>query len=243
MRIGVVIPTRGDRPDLMKRSLYYLDRQSITPDRLEIVNHKPFTGDCDITQRFRYGITKLYKDVDIIIMWEDDDWYIEDFIAKTVELWEMNPHCEMIGFSGHLYYNINSQIYSRFRGGVIPPMATTSIASSYVDKMSWPTDTTASTDLYIWRKCNKYFRYGQEDKFWHIGIKHGIGKTVTSSHSRLTGTKDIDFEYLRANISAEDFLFYEALANGRLDAYYDNQTIKELSEEEVGDAENMPTVR
>jgi serine/threonine protein kinase len=70
MKIGVLIPTRGDRGDLLAHAKWLLGRQTIQPHELMIVDYPPISDDYDITPRYRYGCEKLFENNPTGCQWQ-----------------------------------------------------------------------------------------------------------------------------------------------------------------------------
>ena len=76
MKIGLCIPTRGDRPQFLKVCKNLIQRQTVQPDEIYFVDFPGQAGVKDITLRYRKGLEELTKrGCDIALLWEDDDWY------------------------------------------------------------------------------------------------------------------------------------------------------------------------
>ena len=70
MKVGVLIPSRGDRTDFLKHAKWLLSQQTRQPDEILIVDYAPKTNDYDITPRYRYGCQELFKKgCDIVFFW------------------------------------------------------------------------------------------------------------------------------------------------------------------------------
>ena len=76
IKIGVICPTRGDRPVFMEQFHRMLSRQTLQPDVVEIVDYSAISDECDITRRYITGYHRLRKlGLDVIVILEDDDFY------------------------------------------------------------------------------------------------------------------------------------------------------------------------
>ena len=88
MKIGVVIPTRGDREKLLSHSKWLLSQQTVKPNEICVVDYLPINSDYDITPRYRKGCQELFnKKCDIVFFWEDDDWYSKNYIEFMMDNW------------------------------------------------------------------------------------------------------------------------------------------------------------
>ena len=76
MVVGVIIPDRGDRPQFLKHLFFMLDRQTVKPDFIELVNYKAISKAPDLTPRIRFGFDSLKKKgCDVVLIMENDDFY------------------------------------------------------------------------------------------------------------------------------------------------------------------------
>ena len=69
MKLGVLIPTRGDRSKFLSQAKNLLSKQTLKPDEINIVDFKPSDEKKDITKRYRIGCEQLFneKKCDLVI--------------------------------------------------------------------------------------------------------------------------------------------------------------------------------
>ncbi len=88
MKVGIIIPDRGDRPKLLANSLRMLEAQNLQPYYTVLINDEPKSDKPDITWRYRKGYDILRKKgLDIIVFWENDDWYSPDYLRYMTDKW------------------------------------------------------------------------------------------------------------------------------------------------------------
>lgn len=222
-KIGIIIPDRGDRPEMMQQCSMYVTRLALRAADVGVTNvevliqdYDPESDACDITQRYRRGYDELRgKGLDCIFFIENDDWYSEDYICVMLEEWKRHGRPNMLGTSFTEYYHIG------VRGHWTVKHNTRSSAMSTLIKADlnfpWCPDHEPYTDVHLWRTVG-HKANGKDgiiftpQKQICIGIKHGIGKTGGRSHldrlDRYGANQDPDLQWLRKNIGA-DADFYE----------------------------------
>jgi len=214
MKVGVLIPTRGDRAELLEFALKQLKRQTRKPDIIQIVNDPPVSQDKDITWRYRIGCERIFtQDVDVAILIEDDDWYDATYIERLVEEFEKAGKPEIFGIEETTYYHLGVKAYSEeVHKGRASAMST--LLTRAVLDMQWPNDNYVFTDIEFWKKLKgKTVLF---ERLLSLGIKHGIGLTGGIGHNAKWGgynKKDPDMEWLKKTVDEESFEFYKKLAD------------------------------
>jgi hypothetical protein len=208
MVIGIIIPTRGDRPQFLQHALYLISQQSHKPDFIEVVDDTPFSKDKDISWRYKLGCERLIKKgADLIFFWEDDDWYSSDYIKKMALGWQFAGKPKIFGLNSTIYYHIGikkwfSQIHN-YRASAMSTIVTNDISS-----FKFPPDNEPFLDLWLWKKIpGKAIAHSTIN----IGIKHGHGLCGGSGHSKLEWYKnnDSDMSWLKSIVDPKSFEFYE----------------------------------
>ena len=79
--------------------------------------------------------------------------------------------------------------------------------------IKYPDDSYPFLDMEVWTQIHNKSVIN-EDNFYHVGFKHGIGKTGGHGHP-MNWPKyretDIDDSFLKSIIDEESFLFYKSL--------------------------------
>ncbi len=212
MKIGILIPTRGDRPKFLKHALYLVGRQTMKPDFIEVINDKPITKDKDITWRYRLGCERLFeKGSDVIIFWEDDDYYSSTYIQSMIYEYIKVGKPDIFGVDTTIYYHLKQKKYA-----IIPTPGRSSAMSTMVTKaimdIKWPAPNHVWFDLYIWERMQGKTHHF--NKPIAIGIKHGIGMCGGSGHFSLNyKTSDPGSQFLKSIVSDYSLSFYENIIN------------------------------
>jgi len=226
MKIGVIIPTRGDRPLFLKNCLRLINNQTLRPNEIYFVDHPPTSHLCDITKRYRLGYNYFRnKGMDILFFMEDDDWYSPYYIETMIAKWIQAGEPEIFGTAYTIYYNIRLFKFFTMRHTRRSAAMSTMILPDM--DFDWCRDQEAYTDSHLWF-CAKHLKTGKKlagkvfspEREICIGIKHGIGKTGGENHttflSRYLGngaTDDSAKIWLKKTIDFESFEFYSTYFN------------------------------
>ena len=106
MRIGIILPTRGDRSEFLEHAKKMIAYQTKQPDHVEIIVGEPESEYPDITYRYKTGYERLKNKCDLIFAWEDDDWYSPDYLQTMINFWVQAGKPELIGLNSIIYYHI-----------------------------------------------------------------------------------------------------------------------------------------
>lgn len=230
--VGVVVPTRGDRPLFVERAKLMISRQTFAPDHLCILDQDSGMEGVDLAWRYRTGFADLFeKGCDVAICWEDDDWYANDFIETMVNQWFIAGKPEVFGIGESIYYNIFSNKYAVFNHhGRASMMAT--LVTNAVLRLKWDLSD-AYLDAFLWKSLRGKTFLPQ--KPIAIGIKHGMGLCGGGGHThdwaRYT-QHDPGFQKL-CEFTGPDSVFYKAVA--RIDNY-------EITNRQYGNSRPVVTI-
>lgn len=213
MRIAVIIPDRGDRPEFLEQCKKMLASQTMQPETIYVAGWKPETSDCDITQRYRIAYHNFDgMNYDCILFIENDDYYAPNYIETMVNGWISNGKPEIFGTAYTIYYHIGMLKYE-----IMNHPARASAMSTLIKPdldIKWPIDKEPYTDMHLWKQL-KGVTFKPENPI-SMGIKHGIGKGGGHYHNtKLERYKESD-EYcqmLRTTIDNDSIDFYINLHN------------------------------
>lgn len=210
MKLAVLIPDRGDRPEFMKNCLRMLKAQTLQPDIIEVMNDPPENDFCDITRRYRIGYDRLRnKGITLIAMMENDDWYDPAYLEFMVKQWKLNGWPNIFGTRYTIYYHIGLFRWMKMNHHTRSSAMATFIRADL--SLTWCNDTEPYTDAYLWSTIKGGVTIDPGKKLICIGIKHGIGmcggKSHTTSLERYISNDD-DHRLLKANMDEESYLFY-----------------------------------
>lgn len=221
MKVGIIIPDRGDRPAFMANCLRMMDNQTVKPERIVIMNYQPESNAVDITQRYRRGYMHLAgKGLDAILLIENDDWYASNYIETMLNAWKSHGKPAIFGTNYTVYYHIGLKkyytMYHQERASAMNTLLKPDLRV-LTHENNWPADHEPYTDLHLWRLLNGYTF--KPEHHISLGIKHGVGQCGGESHkTRLhrynppRGFDDINPGYpngfLKATLDPESFEFY-----------------------------------
>ena len=210
IKLGVLIPTRSNRPEFLEFAKQQISSQTLQPDVIEIVDDPPLNTNKDITWRYRIGCQRLFdKKIDIIVFWEDDDFYSSNYLKTMVNLWDANGRPSCIGLADTYYYHLGIRKWLRMQH---PGRASafSTLVSSKILEIKWPDDGYSFVDIDIWKQLQ-----GKSLKIdmLTLGIKGygqgalfgGIGHSEKWTAYR---NDDSDLAWLKEK-TGESFSFYE----------------------------------
>lgn len=209
MKIGVLIPTRNDRPKFLEQAKRLLANQTLQPNEICIVDDIPLNDEMDITYRYRIGIERLNDKVDVILLWEDDDYYCHTYIETMVNYWVMNGKPLLFGIAETIYYHLKLKAFNIIkhdgRASAMSTMVSTKLEIDY------PKDNEPFFDLHLW-KTYKGVTFKPKEPI-NIGIKHGIGKCGGKGHllAFRYDNQDTEMNWLKSKVDNGSFKFYSEL--------------------------------
>lgn len=221
MQIACITCT-GDRPEMLERSKFYLERSTQHAEWVVIDDGiVPFNpGGCTYLRREPDGPNSLARNLlyglertqaDMYLFWEDDDWYAPTRIATQCAA--LRRHA-LHGWRNSIYYNIalrcwhahmNTRHSSLFETGIREDLKSGIVAMLKASQNPF-------VDLRIWRE---YWAHGKIEKHDRqaIGIKGGPGRLGIGSGHRPSGyTPDDNYTDLKNIIGESDANWYVEVA-------------------------------
>lgn len=216
MKVSVLIPTRGDRPQFLQHAHRMLAGQTLQPAHVEVVNDPPANASVkDITWRYRIGCDRIMTavpDTDLILFIEDDDWYAPNYIETMSNKWTELGNPLTIGVGSTIYYHLGVRGWYNQSHPTRASAMSTGISPAGVKSMRWPKDEYVFTDIEIWKQIpGKTFEPATPIA---IGIKHGLGLCGGIGHRRDLAhykQRDPEFNWLRERVDAGSFDFYMSM--------------------------------
>lgn len=208
MKVAVLIPSRGNRPELLENCLRMMRNQTRPPDHVELVIDTPLSASKDITWRYRVGYERLRgKGFDIVFLIEDDDFYSIDYIGTMLNAWVKAGKPDIFGTNYTIYYHLKLYAWLTMHHMVRSSAMSTMLKPDLV--FDWCQDDEPFTDMHLWRTLRgSVFKPA---KHICLGIKHGTTITGGASHvDRLDRYvfKDEGKELLKNTMDPESFNFY-----------------------------------
>lgn len=212
MKLAVIVPDRGDRPDLFKNCKRMIEAQTLKPYHVVYVTFDPVNNNVDITKRYRIGYDSLrHQQYDLIAFMESDDWYAPDYLETMVKQWELEGKPDLFGTNMSVYYHIVKRKSFTMRHYERSAMMNTFIKPDL--HISWPLDTDPYTDVWLWMgnsgiTSKKVF---EPTKWISLGIKHGVGKTGGHNHTTKMHRyihDDASMNWFLNVVDSESYIFY-----------------------------------
>lgn len=214
MTIGVLIPTRNNRPLFLDRCKYYMDRQTIPVNYRLIVDYPQKTFPIDLTERYRYGLDILKYKCNVVFLIEDDDWYDERYIETMISKWEQSERPSIFGVGETYFYHIGIKAYWHRDHQERACAFSTMVTSDIIDKIDYRSIDPLLFDMGLWRQKNMTKKTFKPDRPLSIGMKHGRGICGAAGHTawfythEKTARKDEESEWLRDKVGSTDAAWY-----------------------------------
>lgn len=205
MKVGVIIPDRGDRPEFTANCLRMLKGQSLQPAIIEHVYFPAFSNKTDITLRYRTGYDRLRdKGLDVIAFIENDDWYHPLYLETMCRHWEAVGRPELFGTNHTRYYHIGILRHFLMHHRTMSVAMSTFIRPDL--NFAWCPDHEPFTDSHLWLVSNLKKVIIDPPIPLCIGIKHGVGKCGGRSHRdrfKNYTEDDPDFSWLKTVMASD----------------------------------------
>jgi len=207
MKFSIVIADRGDRPQFLEHCIFQMERQTVQPSEILLVNHLPLKEGFDINERLLLGVTS--SRYDRIFFIENDDYYPDNYFEVMLRYSRFN----FIGIRRTIYYNIFNNRYSILNhwGEQRSSLFCTAIIKNpLIYKLFYGNN---FVDLRLWeyaRYTNSYYLLDL-DQICPIGIKHGIGLCGGEGHRSHLLLSDQGKTWLRDHVRPESFEFYKTI--------------------------------
>jgi glycosyltransferase involved in cell wall biosynthesis len=211
LKIGIIIPDRGDRPELLKNCIRMMKNQTIQAETICVVDDPVINPDIpDITYRYRIGYDRLRnKNLDCILLIENDDWYHPKYIERMVEKWIELGKPDLCGHQYTVYYHVAKRAWLKLDHFRRSSAMNTLIKPDL--NFGWCVDHEVYTDLHLWMKSGLHGVTWMPLTHLCLGIKHAIGKTGGAFHSTYLNrfkNQDPNFDFLKQYMDFESFDFY-----------------------------------
>lgn len=216
MKIGIIIPTRGDRTLFLDFAKKQIAKQLRKPNEIIIVDDPPLNNKKDITYRYKLGIERaVAKGCDVMLFWEDDDWYHPDYIRWMIDEWEKKGKPKLFGIDETYYYHIGVDKYLYMKHHTRASAFCTLVTPEILTSFTWPDFTYPFVDLKLWRffqhKGAVAVPFGKIIRA--IGIKHGIGLTGGGGHRKnFKWSNHSGLQWFKDNVDKDAYEFYKKIA-------------------------------
>ena len=204
-KLGVIIPTLRERPELLKFVLKRISEQTRIADEILIVDYPNVTDKADIAKRYKEGLQQLFdRGCELVAMIEDDDYYPITYLEELSTHYIRKGRPDLIGSKYTVYYHIISGQHLKVDPKHCSAFCTAVGRNAKIDVCD---DYEAYYDVKIWQQ-NKGVQV-VFDKM-PIGIKHGIGRCGGGGHKGSQWYQKIDRsgEYLKSITDPEAYEIY-----------------------------------
>ena len=215
IKVGVIIPDRGDRPKFMDNCERMIMAQTIVDNKnydIEVfhVDYPAKSDKCDITQRYRYGYeSEVMQDRDIIFFIENDDWYSPSYMEYMIAQWICGKP-DLFGTNYTVNYHLGLKKYFTMRHDQRASAMNTMIRGGM--KFQWPLDHDPYTDQWLWMRQNgiQTKKTFEPSSLLSVSMKHGVGKLGGRYHiDDLHRYINEDNNFLEYTLDPESFEFYK----------------------------------
>lgn len=209
-KIGVLVPTRGDRPEFRRHAEYLIGRQTLRPHVVHFVDTPPQSNDKDIAWRYKNGIRKLRSECDLIFLFEDDDWYGAHYIMRMYEAWGANGRPNIFGICATFYYHLKTLKFTHLihpnHSSAMCTVVTKNIIFDHIP------DNEVFFDIKLWSH-NKGVLVDFRQPLC-VGIKHGMGLCGGMGHRedlKNYNNHDAHMVWLGTTVDETSFKFYKSI--------------------------------
>jgi glycosyltransferase involved in cell wall biosynthesis len=206
MKLLVITPDNGGRPDFIWQLRRMMNSQTRKPDLWFVVNYPQTLWPCDITQRYRYAYERFSDEFDLILFMENDDFYHPEYIETMLSEWKKHGKPDIFGTNYTIYYHVRLRKWFTFHHTRRSSMMSTLIRTKL--SIQWPVDGEPYTDAHLWKQLNGVTF--EPEKHICLGIKHGLTPSGGAFHNdRLDRyvNDDENGEFLKS-VTGDNFDFY-----------------------------------
>lgn len=213
MNVVVLIPTIKGREPFLRQAISLIEEQTYQPKQVIIVDDEPEVPGIDVAWRYLKGIERCKKaGADIIIFWEDDDWYKYNYIELMIKHWILQGHPFIFGLRKTIYYNIVKRKYLLIEHPGRASMMSTMVTKEFMP--NWNEEHDQYVDMTLWKqRVPKSTMDNPFESPIAIGIKHGIGSTAGGGHKWQDNKfpyGDQNLTYLSSIVDKDSLNFYSA---------------------------------
>ena len=211
LKVGIIIPDRGDRPDFLENCKRMIKNQTYNDVYTYVVNFFNSTNEVDITKRYKKGY-ELYsgRGFDCLLLMENDDYYAPDYIETMLNKWVEIGKPDLLGTNYTIYYHLGTKKHFTMHHKRRASAMNTLIKPDL--NFDWCKDNDPYTDLHLWMRCGLKGITFKPEKIISIGMKHGVGMCGGRNHVDYLNryvNDDSELNFLKENIDQPSFEFYK----------------------------------
>jgi hypothetical protein len=218
------LTTACHRPEAWALSEFYMSRQTVKPDQWLVLDNDTPQTVCTMGQEYHYwpelsGESSMTKKIhralqlglikgDIIIIWENDDYYAPTWIEWCVDKLK---HADLVGEGRNLYYNVRNRWWFDHGNTSHASLCATAMTSRVLPQLLQECNRSSNPwlDDRLWKNCRlpkKVYDPHVSGKRLSIGIKAMPGlKGYGSGHDKDSGwaIRDPELKKLRSLIGED----------------------------------------
>jgi hypothetical protein len=199
---AVIIPDRGDRPELTAFCLQQIRRMTRQPDQIFHVNFPPIGKEMDLAERVYDGVkTAQAHGFDLVFIMENDDSYPANYFERFGDF-----DADFFGDDLTFYYNLRNRTFQSFPHSGRSSLFTTGFRISKLGNFQFSGN--QFLDIRLWRYAQESWLRGRFVHSGAIGIKHGQGLCGGKGHKMKMKNYDPHMNWLRQRVDANSFQFY-----------------------------------
>lgn len=204
----VALTPTGGRPAAFALCENYMARQTLMPDAWIVVDDVDPPTRCTMGQQvvrpeprhqhypepnsqhrnILAGLPQMAAD-DLLIVFEDDDWYSPEYIETQKQFANRYPHLGMFGQVPSRYYRVDERASRVFEDTPHSSLASTAFRGRMLEAIQYACESRAWLDTYLWK------RFGANQGFlWSdiqvVGIKGMPGRAGVSEAHRQEVAED-----------------------------------------------------
>lgn len=179
MKGCIITPTRGDRPEFLELCKKMVAYQTVQLPHI-ICDHAPKSVKNDISERYKWLFNQAFnvEGYDFAVVFEDDDYYPENYVKNIIEAWQIFNRPIVLGSSQTVYLHID-----KLKSKVMLHKGRSSMFSMLLSKEI--KDVLLSDSPFIDLEISKINGANFiAHNIFNIGIKHGKGLTVGAGHKQ-----------------------------------------------------------
>jgi len=205
----VALTPTGGRPEAFALCEKYMARQTVMPDAWIVVDDVDPPTRCTMGQQvvrpeprhqhypepnsqhrnILAGLPRMSAD-DLLIVFEDDDWYSPDYIETQKHFADRYPHLGMFGQVPSRYYRVDERASRVFEDTPHSSLASTAFRGRMLEAIQYACESRAWLDTYLWKKfgANQGFLWSDIQV---VGIKGMPGRAgVSAAHRQEVAADD-----------------------------------------------------
>lgn len=206
MRVGCIIPDRGDRNDFLAHCHTMLKNQSFTDYKIWSFDYPAKSKEPDLTQRVRRMYEQASRYCDIVFIIENDDWYARHFLSVMLIAYQAADCPDIFGIGETYYYHLKINKWLKWIHSNRASLFCTILKCGL--NINWPADNSMHLDISLWKQLKgETFK---PNNIIALGMKHGEGMCGGRGHRdiEIYDNNDPQREFLKSIVDEKSFELY-----------------------------------